>query len=449
MARGLLAAWKQPIYYDFDSAMSKETYLTLVKKLYSAGFIVIATTSDLGSTNQGLLTKMGINVFKTFISHPSDGNLVIFFFPDVPHLIKLIRNHLLDQGFLLANEKFISKTGLEELLQIQKGDLKTAFKLTREMLDVQGTARQRVSPATKLFSNNNANALMLAGKEKLISYNNYVELSNFLKLVNDWFDIHNSNSLYGKHEGLNAYTGTENQIRILDEMTKTMKQMRVKGHNSCLPFQNGIIIANESLKLLYNYAKEKYGIKYILTRKLDQDDLENFFGFIRSMGRQATHPDPMEFTYRMRLYLLSKHGNVVFSEHTNCEQVDEPDITISSKVFASKIFEEVKEDNEAPVQAPVQDTNSKELDEVEVTITSEMFGEALQEEPISMDEIMAPVTNDVLNFIISSKEDNPGPPTLQLEDDLRLDSRLLEELEKLEKQEVSYHSKEVLLKQFL
>ena len=60
-----------------------------------------------------------------------------------------------------------------------------------------------------------------------------------------------------------------------------MKSMKVGKHCSLLPFQKGIILTNTSLQQLFPYLKQKYGnnfdISYIMTARLNQDILENFF----------------------------------------------------------------------------------------------------------------------------------------------------------------------------
>lgn len=356
MARGLVSAWKQPIFFDYDFDMNRETYFEIVRRLYGAKFTVVATVADLGPSNRGLLTVLGITTHKMFVEHPCNPSLRIYFFADVPHLLKLIRNHYLDDGFLLPGEKYISKTGLEELLEAsQSSDLTMTFKLTKHMLDVQGNERMRVPPAAKMFSNNVSRAVKVCGEKGFIKYSNYKELSYVLKLVNDWFDIHNSMAEFGRHEGVNAFTASEKQVKILDEMTELFKKIKIGKHECCLPFQNGIIISNESLKGLYEMVKEKFQVNFIITRNLDQDVLENFFGFIRSMGSLYTHPDALQFKYRLRLYLLSKHSDTVFSSNTNCEQTDEETVTISSQMFDAAFQDEPITAKEAGEENPSAD----------------------------------------------------------------------------------------------
>lgn len=77
----------------------------------------------------------------------------------------------------------------------------------------------------------------------------------------------------------------------------------IPGKRSIEQFQKGILISNKSLDMLHEYVK-KYDMSYILTSRLNQDILENFFGAIRSKGGLNDHPTPKDVKYRLRKYIL-------------------------------------------------------------------------------------------------------------------------------------------------
>lgn len=146
-----------------------------------------------------------------------------------------------------------------------------------------------------------------------------------LKLINDWFDILNTQSKFGQHSGLRAYgVVLDKQNQILEDMNKFILKMRV-GNKTCLvPFQKGILVTNNSLKQLLAYIKDKYSDKnfqpqYIITRKLCQDVLENFFSYLRAMGATNDHPSPLEFRNRLKWYILGKHSKHAISVRGNTE----------------------------------------------------------------------------------------------------------------------------------
>lgn len=107
MMRPLFGNWKQPIYFGFDEAMTKDLFMNITKKLYEIGFIVVSSVSDLGPSNQSFLRELGVyDTEQCSVPHPSNEELQIHFFADVPHMLKLLRNHLLDQGLRYNGASF-------------------------------------------------------------------------------------------------------------------------------------------------------------------------------------------------------------------------------------------------------------------------------------------------------------------------------------------------------
>lgn len=96
---GLISPWKQPIFYNFDTQMTEELLKRIIIELYDIGYNVVAVTSDIGPTNIGLWLELHISMEQTSFPHPKTTKN-IYVFADVPHLIKLARNHFLDKWVL-------------------------------------------------------------------------------------------------------------------------------------------------------------------------------------------------------------------------------------------------------------------------------------------------------------------------------------------------------------
>lgn len=335
MARGLFGSWKQPVYYDFSKPMTKDVLFEIIEALHKRGYIVVAVANDMGSTNMGLWKDLDVGVetsttdkrqikIKNFFVNPADKALKIFVFADVPHLIKLLRNNLLDAGFLF-DDCILSKSLLEELLALNAGDLKAAFNLTRDHLDVKGFQRQKVKLAAQVFSRRNAKAMRSCGEQGFLKSKYWEAMADMLELANNWFDVLNTQSKFGCHEGLRAYgLRLDEQNDTLDRMTEFASTMRVCGKKNLMPFQKGILLVNKSLKDLFMYVKETYTCKdfvpqYIITRRLCQDLLENFFAQIRAMGGMHGNPSPVEFQNRLKWYILGKHSEYGISDTRNTE----------------------------------------------------------------------------------------------------------------------------------
>ncbi|XP_029345847.1 uncharacterized protein LOC115034159 [Acyrthosiphon pisum] len=176
IARGLTNNWKQPIYYNFDERMTKEILYKIIEELSEIGFNVVGIVSDSGSTNVGLWKSLDISIDNTSFEHPKT-NARIHVFADVPHLLKLARNHLLDSGFILPNGKFIGKNILHELLNINYGkDYKFAHKLSERHLFVEGSGRMNVRLAANVFSNSVSKAIAYCGEKNYLDKYNWKEV---------------------------------------------------------------------------------------------------------------------------------------------------------------------------------------------------------------------------------------------------------------------------------
>lgn len=76
--------------------MTKELLFNIIEELHKIDFNVIAMVSDMGPSNMGLWRTLNISIENTMFEHPSTSNK-IHVFADVPHLLKLARNHLIDK----------------------------------------------------------------------------------------------------------------------------------------------------------------------------------------------------------------------------------------------------------------------------------------------------------------------------------------------------------------
>lgn len=72
---------------------------------------------------------------------------------------------------------------------------------------------------------------------------------------------------------------TQNKISLEMELTVTnMRVLTAKGNKKALlPFQKGILMSIKSLRMLFEDMKDRYGISFIITNRLKQDILDNFF----------------------------------------------------------------------------------------------------------------------------------------------------------------------------
>ena len=109
LVRGLIANFQIPIWYKFDCTLEKTEYLDIVKKIEKKGFHVASTTCDNARSNQTLAKALGVTPENPRHENPCRPGLFVYWFYDPSHLIKLVRNHLIDGGFNIGGDNFESR----------------------------------------------------------------------------------------------------------------------------------------------------------------------------------------------------------------------------------------------------------------------------------------------------------------------------------------------------
>lgn len=314
MVKSLCSNYQQVVYYNYDETPTISLIDSLVENLELAGLHPVAVVSDQGPKNMGLFTEMGVTLTCPYYNTKSGKPL--FVFADSPHLMKSLRNHLIDTGFTL-NGKNITATPIKRLLAAQSGDIRIAHKLTPgHFPPPQHVRRQKVSLATQLFSNS-----VSAGIKRLVDLaqtlpdqfrpmpEESMDTAEFLKLMNDWFDIMNTHKpIHDSRPTKKAYgykESLEQQNVVLLKAQQAVLQMRKVGWNKLLPCQKGIVQNTTALLGLLQYLRSEGSVDYIITARLNQDDLERLFGYIRSKGGGLhDHPSQLQFKWRLRKCML-------------------------------------------------------------------------------------------------------------------------------------------------
>ncbi len=343
MIRGLVRDFKQPIYYEFDKTMDKDLVFKIVLRLKKTGLQVRAVVSDMGTKNIALWRQLNVTSEKPYFYTPQAEKINVF--ADTPHLLKLLRNHFLDQGYVLPGGKIFQKEDLLQLLNTDKGELRLCHKLKPLHFTCKGSQRQRVMLAAQLFSHSVASALRLLSPE-------LEEQANFVDLVNSCFDIFNSRIRKGIRP-LDCALGLkfEEQHAILCKAKEVFTAMRAQGKKSLLPWQKGWILNINSLLDLFSAVKAEYSLSYVLTTRLNQDCLENFFSRIRYLsGATDTRPGPVEFKIRFRNLILGQAASIIVENAAvQCEED-------SAETLSVLLMKEIEEGRKSPL--PQRDDES-------------------------------------------------------------------------------------------
>ena len=342
--RGLCENWKQPIFFQFDTDMAKELLLRIITAVSAAGLHVSAIVSDLAGENRGLWNELDIHLDRTSFTSPVKPDAQIFVFSDVPHNMKNLRNHLIDDGVILEDNTLIDIETLHTMRNQNGIHLNLCPKLTLKLLEVVKAERMRVAPAVQLLSHRMS---CLASKV----FPDSPSISKFFGIINDGFDVMNSRIPINEKQKIKSGFGNDldNQLKSLDELQKLLLTMRFrtkkkkKRKKALLPCQTGFVISIKSLLGLFHYLKNQYELKYILTSRLNQDALENLFSVIRSFSGLYINPTPPEFRYRLRLVLLG--SRIRPPKGTNCTYEDS-NISYLSRDLLTKNGISISQDTE-------------------------------------------------------------------------------------------------------
>jgi Transposase protein len=179
MARGLFSPWKCPVYFQHNQPVTEELLDSVITALHEAGFVVATVVSDMGTENQKLYAEMGVTEERPYFLNPVTGEHISCFH-DAPHLLKLARNHLVDQGFILnpnspqAQQEVACVEPLQQLIKIISGRDLPSHRVTHLHLSCEGCDRQIVILAAQVLSQKTAVALEKAGNDKIIKSVHYL-----------------------------------------------------------------------------------------------------------------------------------------------------------------------------------------------------------------------------------------------------------------------------------
>ena len=135
--------------------MDKPLLDELIVKMEEKGFNIHGVIFDLG--NQRLLKQLHFYDRDYFcFDNPFDTTRKVHLFPDAPHMIKLARNHLWDQGFYIpmgdGTFTLLTKEDIQQLLTVDCHELKILPRLSEAHFNCVGSQRQNVRLATQVFS---------------------------------------------------------------------------------------------------------------------------------------------------------------------------------------------------------------------------------------------------------------------------------------------------------
>ncbi|KAG7298322.1 hypothetical protein JYU34_017922 [Plutella xylostella] len=341
MIRGISKNYKQPICYTFCSGSTKKDDLavlikTLIRKLNSVGFNVLATVCDQGTSNVSAINSLIEQTKMEYVKKGEemrnatfeiDGNEIIPLY-DVPHLLKGIRNNLLTKELHFKIDGVEKVAKWDHITQLYKNNptykgIKIIKKLTENHCNPEKIPKMKVKFASQIFSNTvGLNMGYLADQGILTK--ECQDTADLLLFMDELFD-----SMNGSYRNSSKKSGKllllpltpqsmHNQHWVKSKtVLKTMKFIS-KGKVSVVPSVSNWLRTIENMELLRNKLFKIYEIKSIWCRHFNQDPLENFFGSIRSHGYRNNNPTCAGFEAAYASLLINNLSSS-YSPGSNCE----------------------------------------------------------------------------------------------------------------------------------
>ncbi|XP_073946463.1 protein interacting with Ttk69 and Sin3A isoform X4 [Choristoneura fumiferana] len=322
LVQGIYEKWSQPIGFALLSECKSDNNISkwvdkIIDKLFEIGLKIRAFVSDLGSDLLNAAHKRGISIDKT---HFTVNDHKIYYIFDAPHLIKLIRNNLMSYDFHFHNGAVAKFEHIAKFYEFdQKKTFKQAYKLTNSHINPNGCEKMKVRYATQLLSRSVASGLSTCIDFEVIdeSARHTVE---FVIMMNDLFDALNSSTMSHCYSHKNAFCGYDQQIDFFNKMLTFFQELKIMNSKKAsdvtktAKFIQGFQITIKSILHLYEDLNQE-GYRYLMTRRLNKDVIDFFFGKIRSRSGMATEPTSRQFISAFRkLYFANmmqapKEGN--------------------------------------------------------------------------------------------------------------------------------------------
>lgn len=116
---------------------------------------------------------------------------------------------------------------------------------------------------------------------------------------NKLFDLLNSSHTNNSNEFKNVFIGSDFQMDFLIKMAEFIGKMRILNNRgddvtAMSKFKVCWLITINGIIQLWTTLQQT-GFKYLKTRSVNQDCIENFFGSIRQQGGNSLNPTPVQF----------------------------------------------------------------------------------------------------------------------------------------------------------
>ena len=314
--------WKQPIaYYLVNGGCPRDELESIIKgaidKVESIGLNVVVVLSDMGSNFYSLALHLNVTPEQPWFIHNDKKYFLMF---DPPHLIKCVRNNLMKYCFRFGQYVAAWKD-IEDLYEKDSAlPIRSAPKLTEKHIHPTNFNKMRVKLATQVLSHTVAASLcMYASLGGLPS--TAMGTAEFVLKFDSVFDCVNCSTLHSTKKLKCPLNDISPNNEFMKEAINFITGLKVFNGNedvtSRIKCLKGWAVTLSAILAIWDHLSANHDFKYILTRRLNTDPLENFFGTIRQQGGGGNNdnPTPVQFVSAFRKLFFS---SFLTSSAINC-----------------------------------------------------------------------------------------------------------------------------------
>ena len=208
------------------------------------------------------------------------------------------------------NFQFDGKVASWDYIQVmydrdQQQPIRYCPKLSQRHLNPNGFEKMKVKYDSQVLSHTVASKLLTyvsLGALPPAASGTAELLSNFDNI----FDSLNSSSLSSTKLYKKAMTKTSPLQEFLERMLKFIKSIKVIDPSNQEDVTNklrclkGLQMTINGILALWSDLQKTHSRQFLMTRQLNQDPMENFFGLVRQQGGNSDNPTPFQFTKALR-----------------------------------------------------------------------------------------------------------------------------------------------------
>ncbi|KAF4529911.1 hypothetical protein B566_EDAN018166, partial [Ephemera danica] len=181
--------------------------------------------------------------------------------------------------------------------------------------------KMKVIDATQIFSAKMVAAILTAVDTGELKEPTAQDTAAFGTRVNKIFDMLNSRTNFPENPMERPLSDKNPHIkRELENALNWLQQIKVQNGKENPPCIDGLKLTIRSALFLWSDLKSE-GWEFLLTSRLLQDAIENFFAMIRQRGGFRDNPSVREFRYEFRWLIHMLRCNI--SKRSNCENDDD------------------------------------------------------------------------------------------------------------------------------